>query len=263
MEKLPYHNYQVFYRAAGDPRNPCIVFLHPAFGDHRVFDAQFDALAEDHFLIAPDMLGHGQTQPETTSDQLDETVEQTRAILDHYGIQRCHLVGVSIGSLVAQGFASAYPERTASVTAVGGYSIHKNNQQLQKAQNREIFSWLFKLIFNMKQFREFIARKSSYHEVGYERMLASSQAFQRKSMRYMQGMGKLFVERQEPVAYPLLIVYGDHELPLALEHGEHWAALEPTATLRVIEDAGHCANLEQPQAFNTIYRNFLSGLTAN
>ncbi len=263
MEKLTYHDYQVFYRTAGNPQNPCIVFLHPAFADHRIFDPQFDALSGDYFLIAPDMLGHGQTQPDATPDQLDETVGQVHAILDHYGIRSCHLVGVSLGSLVVQGFADAYPERTASVTVVGGYSIHKNNRELQKKQNKEILSWVFKLAFNMKGFREYIARKSSYHTVGYERMLESSQAFRRKSMRYMQGMGKLFVDRQEPVPYPLLIVYGDHELPLALEHGREWVDLEPRATLRIIEDAGHCANLEQPQAFNTVYREFLAGLAAN
>lgn len=260
METLHYNNYDVTYRAAGDPQNPCIVFLHPAFGDHTIFNEQFNTLAKDFFLIAPDMIGHGLTQPASTSDQLDETIEHVHAILEEYNISTCHLVGVSLGSLVVQGFAAVYPERTASVTVVGGYSIHKNNENLQKAQNKEIFSWIFKLIFNMDGFRKYIARQSSYHQVGYDRMLAASQAYRRKSLMYMQGMGKLFVDRQTPVPYPLLIVYGDHELDLALEHGKQWAPLEPTATLRIIEDAGHCANLEQPESFNTIYREFLSSL---
>jgi 3-oxoadipate enol-lactonase len=260
METLSYNNYDVYYRTAGDPHNPCIVFLHPAFGDHTIFNEQFDALAKDYFLIAPDMLGHGLTQPASTSDQLDETVEHVHAILEEYNIENCHLVGVSLGSLVVQGFAAAYPERTASVTVVGGYSIHKNNANLQKAQNKQILSWVFKLLFNMNGFRQHIARQSSYHQVGYERMLAASQAYRRKSLRYMPGMGKLFVTREDPVPYPLLIVYGDHELEIALDHGKSWAPLEPNATLRIIEDAGHCANLEQPGTFNAIYREFLSTL---
>jgi pimeloyl-ACP methyl ester carboxylesterase len=260
MERLPYHHYEVHYCTAGDPKNPCIVCLHPAFGDHRVFEAQFTALAENYFLIAPDMLGHGQTQPDSTSDQLDETIEHLRALLDRYAIQRGHLLGVSLGSLVSQGFAYAYPDRTASVTVVGGYSIHKHNQKLLKRQNREIFTFLIKLLFNMRSFREYVARQSSYLPVGYERMLESSQTFQRKSIRYLQGMRKLFVNQEQPVPYPLLIVYGDHELPLVLEHGQEWAALEPNAQLRMIESAGHCANLEQPEAFNTIYGGFLAGV---
>ena len=260
METLNYNSYDVYYRKAGNPQNPCIVFLHPAFGDHTIFNEQFDALADDYYLIAPDMLGHGKTQPEKTSDQLDETIKHVHTILEMHSIETCHLVGVSLGSLVVQGFGAAYPERTASITVVGGYSIHKNNESLQKAQNKEIFSWMFKLIFNMKGFRKYIAHQSSYLDVGYERMLAASQAYRRKSLMYMQGMGKLFVDREESVPYPLLIVYGDHEMELALEHGKTWAPLEPNARLEIIENAGHCANMEQPQAFNSIYREFLTAL---
>ena len=260
METLYYHNYNVYYRTAGDPQKPCIVFLHPAFGDHTIFNEQFEALAKEYFLIAPDMIGHGRTQPASTSDQLDETIEHVHAILEEHNVSACHLVGVSLGSLVVQGFAASYPQRTASVTAVGGYSIHKNNQRLQKAQNKEIFSWVFKLLFNMNSFRKYIARQSSYHQVGYDHMLAASQAYQRKSLRYMPGMGKLFVDREDPVPYPLLIVYGDHDLELALEHGKQWVNLEPNARLEIIENAGHCANMEQPAAFNTIYREFLENL---
>ena len=260
MEKLHYNNYDVTYRKAGDPKNPCIVFLHPAFGDHTIFNEQFDSLSDDYFLIAPDMIGHGKTQPASTSDQLDETIEHVHAILEEYNISICHLVGVSLGSLVVQGFAAAHPERTASVTAVGGYSIHKNNKSLQKAQNKEIFLWVLKVIFNMDSFRKYIARQSSYRQSGYNAMLAASQAYTRKSLKYMPGMGKLFVDREEPVPYPLLIVYGDHELEIALEHGQQWVTLEPNARLEIIPNAGHCANLEHPEAFNATYREFLASL---
>lgn len=260
METLQYNNYQISYRMAGDPQNPCIIFLHPAFGDHTIFNPQFDALAEDFFLIAPDMIGHGKTQPQKTSDQLDATLEHVRAILDEHNIEKCHLIGVSLGSLVVQGFAAAYPQRILSVTVVGGYSIHKNNKKLQKEQSKAISSWLPKLLFNMNGFREYIARQSRYHQSGYDAMLAASQAFTRKSMMYMPGMSKLFVNREEAVPYPLLIIYGDHELEIALEHGKQWVTLEPTARLEIIEDAGHCANMEQPEAFNAIFREFLASL---
>ena len=259
MKTLHYNHYTVSYRTAGDPRNPCIVMLHPAFGDHRAFEDQFEALAGDFFLIAPDMLGHGRTQPRSTRDQLDATIQHVDAILDQHGVQACHLLGVSLGALVAQAFASAHPQRTLSVTSVGGYSIHKNYASLQKAQNQEISSWLFKLIFNMKGFREYIARQSTYHQAAYQRMLTYTQLFSRKSIRYLQGMGKLFTPNDAPIPYRLLIVYGDHELEIALEHGQQWAALEPNARLEIIADAGHCANMEQPQAFNAIFREFLGG----
>lgn len=257
MESILYNQYQVFFQTAGDPQNPCIVCCHPAFGDHRVFDDQLFALSKHFFLIAPDMLGHGKTQPKSTKDQVNVTPAHIRAILDFYKIRQCHLLGVSLGALMVQAFDDLFPQQVLSVCAVGGYSIHKNNQKLQKAQNREIFSWVFKLMFNMDAFRSTIAQKSTYQPSATQRFKTYTQAFTRKSMMVMQGAGKIFKTKDTPVTYPLLIVYGEHELELALEHGKTWVQMEPTATLKIIPDAGHCANMENPQEFNHQYLQFL------
>jgi pimeloyl-ACP methyl ester carboxylesterase len=258
MEKLQYHGYEVAYRVAGNPSNPCIICLHPAFGDHRVFDDQFNALSDSYFILALDMLGHGQTHPARTSDLLDETIEHVRVLLDQYQVNKAHLLGVSLGSLVVQGFAYRYAEYTASVTAVGGYSIHKNNKALQKAQNKEIGSWILKLLFNMDSFRKYIAKQSTYSQAAYQRMVQYTQAYTRKSLRYMQGMQKLFIDLDKPVQYALLIVYGEFDLQIALQHGQEWAKLEPGATLEIISGAGHCANMENPSDFNTLFEDFIA-----
>jgi pimeloyl-ACP methyl ester carboxylesterase len=257
MESIRFNNYDVAYQTAGDPANPCIVCLHPAFGNHHTFDDQLKALSADYFLIAADMLGHGMTQPEKTNDKVDATIAQTKAILDQYQVKSAHLLGVSLGSLIAQGFAHQYPQRTKSVTVVGGYSIHKNNKGLMKTQNKAIFSWLFKVLFDMKGFRIYIAQQSTYLPKAYQRMLAYTQKITRKSFLYLQGMRKIFIENETPVPYPLLIVYGDHDLAIALEHGKEWAKIEPKAELVIIENAGHCTNMEQPEAFNKVFKVFM------
>jgi 3-oxoadipate enol-lactonase len=261
METLNYHDYEIAYTVAGDPKNPCIVCVHPAFGDHRVFEEQFDVFSNRYFVIALDMLGHGQTQPKNTRDMLDETPEQISLLMDKYGIEKAHLLGVSLGALVVQAFGHLYGEHTASVTVVGGYSIHKNNKSLQKAQNREIGSWILKLLFNMDGFRKYIAKQSTYSEDACQRMYTYAQAYSRKSLMYMQGMGKLFVDKNEPVSYPLLIVYGEHDMQIALEHGKDWVTIEPNANLEIISGAGHCANMEKPDEFNRVYELFLQSIS--
>lgn len=260
MEVLNYHDYKVAYKVAGDPKNPCIICVHPAFGDHRVFDEQFDAFSDRYFVIALDMLGHGLTQPQKTGDMLDKTPEQISLIMDKYGVEKAHLLGVSLGSLVVQAFGHLYGERTTSVTAVGGYSIHKNNRSLQKAQNREIGSWILKLLFNMDGFRKYIAKQSTHSEDAYQRMYSYAQAYTRKSLVYMQGMGKLFIDISDPVSYPLLIVYGEHDLKIALDHGKEWVAIEPKASLEIIAGAGHCANMEKPEEFNKVFATFINSV---
>ncbi|HYF65633.1 MAG TPA: alpha/beta hydrolase, partial [Herpetosiphonaceae bacterium] len=59
---LDHAGFGLHYVAQGDPRNELIIFLHPAFGDHRCFGWQIAAMAERYRVVAVDMPGHGRSQ---------------------------------------------------------------------------------------------------------------------------------------------------------------------------------------------------------
>ena len=146
---LQKESYSVHYFVSGSREGEAIVFLHPAFGDHRCFDRQIDYFAQDFCVITVDMLGHGLTGVGKTKDKIISTPFQIAEILMLENIEKANLVGVSLGSLLVQDFALKYPEKTLSLTALGGYSINKEQKEIAKAQRSEMFKWFFKMLLSL------------------------------------------------------------------------------------------------------------------
>ncbi|NDI36548.1 alpha/beta fold hydrolase [Chengkuizengella sediminis] len=254
---LNYNGYDLYYYTNDLNKKETIIFLHPAFSDHSTFIDQFHSLSDQYNMIALDMIGHGKSQPIKTSDDIETTLQHVKDIINENNLGVCHIVGVSLGSLVAQGFASKYPELTKTVTVVGGYSIHNYNEKILKAQQKEIFRVIFKIMFNRKGFRHYIAQVSTYKKHAYDRFYESSKHFKRKSLKYMQGMQKILVNSDKSVGYPLRLIYGDQDLEITLNHAKLWNEQIPESKLHIIKDAGHCVNMEQPEAFNEVLMQFL------
>ncbi|MFD0673563.1 alpha/beta fold hydrolase [Cohnella sp. GCM10027633] len=254
------HGATIAYDIAGPAGAAAIVLLHPAFADKHVFEFQIAAFAERYRVVSIDLPGHGDTTTRRTGVAMKDAPDIVARVLRENGIDSAHLIGVSLGSLVAQAFADKYPESTRSVAAVGGYSIHRPIARVIKAQRKEAFKWLLYVVFSMRKFRSYVLKVSCFTEQGralFERGIAR---FARKSFASMAGMNKLFRRSNAPVPYPLLIVVGEHDMPLARAAAADWHTAEPDAEYALIAGAGHCANADAPEAFNAIVYRFVSSV---
>jgi pimeloyl-ACP methyl ester carboxylesterase len=253
-----YKDMEVYYWTAGSPEKQAIVFLHPAFGDHTMFKHQMAHFEADYYMIAVDMVAHGKSQPHRDRVDMGCMPDIITGILDACGVKRAHLVGVSLGSLVAQATAYAHPERAASVTIVGGYSIHKDNAHIKKAQRKEMMRWVLYMLTSMDKFKAHVVSVSIKSDEGKALFTQAISSFTRKSFMYMGGMERFFVDADSPVPYPLLIMCGEHDTPLALDAAQRLNALEPGSELIIVKDAGHCANVDNPSVFNEALEAFLA-----
>lgn len=254
---ITFKEVNIAYYTKGDVNKSAICFLHPAFGDSNMFCKQVDYFEEDYFLIFIDMIGHGNSQPDKSLVNMGDMPTIINMILKTEKIEKAHIVGVSLGSLVAQSFAYYYPSKTLSVTVVGGYSIHKENKEIKKAQGKEIIKWTFLILFSMKYFRKKISEISSYSDLCKKTMEKGAERFTRKSFAAMGGQNKLFIDKNEIVHYPLLLIVGEFDLELAKNSAKILNKIEPNSTLKIIEDAGHCANIDNPKKFNRLLNDFL------
>ena len=255
-----YQDMPVSYWTAGKPNKHAILFLHPAFGDHTMFGYQVPYFEKDYFVIAVDMVAHGKSQPRKTRVNMGCMPEIIVGILDALSVEKAYLVGVSLGSLVSQAFASVYPERTLSVTIVGGYSIHKDNKHIQKAQKKEMLRWVWYVLTSMRKFKAYVVDMSVGSAGGKAVFAKAISSFTRRSLRYMGGMERFFVDKSTLVPYPMQIMCGEHDTPLAIEAAKRLSSLEPHSSFAVIENAGHCANIDNPSAFNEELRLFLHSI---
>ena len=110
---------------AGEP----IVFIHGVGMNQSVWAPQVQALQDQFRLVVYDMLGHGQsTLPEQTTD-IGDYATQLVELLDALGIPRPHIVGHSMGALIALEMAIAHPGRCKSVAALNGVYCRTDAQR--------------------------------------------------------------------------------------------------------------------------------------
>jgi len=256
--ELQEKEHTIHYFVSGEGKET-LVFLHPAFGDHRCFTSQIDAFSKEYKVITLDMLGHGLSQAKETEAHIGMTAQHVIRILDKEGVQKAHLIGVSMGSLMAQYVALRYPKRVQSLTVTGGYNISFENKEVQSRQRREIFQWmLMGLLMPLKVMKSYTAQMTCYHDLQKARFYLYQQPWTRSLFRYMRGLGEVLQPRKEPfTTHPTMLVVGEHDDPLSLKANRDWHKRDPKTTLHIIKNAGHCANMDSPSDFNSTLRTFL------
>lgn len=150
-------NYSIHYFLSGSGNSESLIFLHPAFSDHQAFEYQIGFFSNNYKVITLDLLGHGLSNARGTSDKIDACAEHIQAIMERENIETADIIGVSMGSLVAQHFALKFPKKTRSLVTLGGYSIHRKNKEVARAQ---MISNL-RLVFRGADLHEVLQEKGS------------------------------------------------------------------------------------------------------
>ena len=244
---------EIHYYLSGERGNPVILFLHPAFSDHTSFYKQIDYFSQEFQVITVDLIGHGLSKLNNSKLKIDASVECILKIMETENIDKIHISGVSMGGLIAQYFALQYPTQVLSLTTLGGYNINRVNREVVRLQRKEMFGWLFRIIFSMTAFRRYVASVSVINEEGLDHFYKSTKGFSRKSFTVMSGLNNLIAERENPLRnYPLLILAGEKDIDLSKKMAESWHNEEPDSIFHIIENAGHCANIDNYESFNAI-----------
>jgi pimeloyl-ACP methyl ester carboxylesterase len=184
-------------------------------------------------------------------------------MLDGLGIPACHLVGHSLGTLIAASFAADHPERILSLTLA---SVAAGQARLPAAEREKALAQRLGDVTELgprrmaeqrgprllapaatpEMLRRVVETMAGVHPDGYSqaaRMLAS-------------GDIKADIPRL-PAAMPVQILYGDGDVITPPARNLEVAALRPTAPVHVVKDAGHAVYLEQPAHFNSIVSEFV------
>ncbi|MDR1202737.1 MAG: alpha/beta hydrolase [Tannerellaceae bacterium] len=238
--------------------NELIIFLHGAYADHTSFDGQKEAFTSHYNVVFIDLLGHGLSNVFTMKDRIDSTPEQLKRIMDLEKFEKAHIIGVSLGSLLAQYFALKYPDSVSSIVAIGGYNINDNNEEINKAQKESIKKCLWLALTSMNKFRHFVADQAVHNPENKRLYYQMAQQFIRKSFVGMTGLNKIICERKDILCnYSLLILCGELDIDLAKNAALLWHQNTPGSKFQLIPDAGHTANMDNPTFFNQLVLDFL------
>ena len=222
----------------------------------RMWDGQRAALGERYRIISWDMRGHGQTESPDDPAQYSAalTVADMRALLQHCGVERAVVGGLSLGGYVALAFYRAHPElvralvicdsgpgyRNADARAVWNARAHERAAELES-------KGLEALAGRSREMRE---------AMGHHR---SAQGLAHAARGMLAQQNSTVIDRLPSIRVPTLVIVGDRDQPF-LAPCEYMAKKIPGARLEVIPGAGHSSNLDQPAIFNGVLGNFLQSL---
>jgi pimeloyl-ACP methyl ester carboxylesterase len=199
--------------------------------------------------------------------------EDLRCVLDGLGIERAHIVGLSMGAFATLHFGMAYSPRALSLVVAGcGYGAHPD----QRAQFQEQARALAKTMIeegmgqiaatyghgparlqlrdkDPRGFAEFIRQFSEHSAQGSANTMLGYQARRPSLYDLTADMAR--------IAAPLLIIAGDEDDP-TLEPSLLMKRTIRTAALAVLPKSGHVLNIEEPALFNRLVEDFFHQVEA-
>lgn len=241
-----------------------LVLVHGHPFDRSLWDPQVAALTGTHRVITFDLRGYGASSDETNAPVTDfgDFARDLLSLLDHLGVARCALGGVSMGGQIVMDACARFPERIAGVLLAD--TSPATDTEAGKAFRRETAERL--LAEGMKGYAEEVLHKMAapYNEAAAAHVLRMMLAAPPEG-----AAAALRARAERPdyrpvlpqVTVPALVVVGRDDTYTPVADAEAMHAALPDSRLCVIERAAHLPNLERPEEFNAAVRDWLTRLT--
>jgi pimeloyl-ACP methyl ester carboxylesterase len=258
---------KLYYEEAGS--GVPVVFVHEFAGDHRSWEPQMRYFSRNYRCIAYNARGYPPSDvPEDWQGYSQERVrDDVRAVLDALGIERAHVVGLSMGAFATLHFGFAYPGRALSLTVAGGGSgahpasyraFQEDSRRNAELMRREGMA-KFAATYGPGPARVQLQRKDPRGFAEFIRHLAEhSAAGSANTMQGYQGRRPSLYEltaQMQKLELPVLIMTGDEDEP-CLEASLLMKRAIARAGLAVFPRSGHVINLEEPALFNRLLEDF-------
>ncbi|MBI3248865.1 MAG: alpha/beta fold hydrolase [Deltaproteobacteria bacterium] len=242
---------------------PVVVFLHGIGGNRTNWYGQLDHFGDRFCAVTWDARGYGASDDSSQTLKFSDYADDLRRLLDHLRADRAHIVGLSMGGMIAQDFYNRTPERVATLALVdtsAGFGAASEEER-----------------------RDFLARRLDPLEKGLTptdiapgvvQVLASKYATPAAREQLIASLSALRVEPYKQalhaivttdfrslaptIAVPTLVLVGEEDIVTPPPASEFLVRNIPGAVLVKIPQAGHLTNIEKPQEFNAALRQFLT-----
>ncbi len=255
----------LYYEVAGEGYP--LLLLHAGVADSRMWDDQFPIFAQHYRTMRYDLRGFGQSQ---WKSGLFASYEDPIALFNLLDVQKAHVIGISLGAMVALDFALAHPERVASLVLVApGVGGTQPSEQIRRFSQEE------DTLVEKGDLPAATELNLRFWVDGPQRTATQVNPTVRQRVYEMQyhaftvpmpedadeqELQPPAITRLADVRVPTLIIVGDLDLPEKLELTAHLASSIPGARSEIITGAAHMVSMEQPQEFNHLVLNFLGKL---
>jgi pimeloyl-ACP methyl ester carboxylesterase len=246
---------------------PAVVLVHGLSGSSTTWRESMPVLARHHTVIAPDLLGHGDSAKPRGDYSLGAHASGVRDLMVALGVKRASIVGHSLGGGVAMQFAYQYPQRCERLVLVSSGGLGREVSPLLRVVSLPGSEVVMPLLLSSHLHRIVSAIGRVLLRFGLT--LTESQ---RESWRSYTGLSEIggrmaFIHTVRSVIDPLgqrvsaldrlylaaeiptLIIWGTDDRVIPADHGYTAHQLMPGSRLAVVEGAGHFLPFEAPTEF--------------
>ncbi len=272
LRRVAIHGHEVAYRMAG--QGPVVLLVHGLAGSSRTWRAVMPALAERYTVIAPDLLGCGRSAKPRGDYSLGAHAAGLRDLLIALDLGPATVVGQSLGGGVAMQFAYQHPEYCERLVLVASGGLGREVSWMLRALALPGAEYVAPVIFPR------VVRDAGQTVLGWLgargiraphleemwRAYASlvdadcRAAFIRMLRAVVDPGGQAVCARDRlylAAAMPTLIVWGDRDPIIPVQHAHDAHAAMPGSRLAIFPGTGHFPHLERPQRFVDLLTDFL------
>ena len=234
-----------------------LVFIHGVGLTYEIWQPQLDFF-KNYSYLSYDILGHGKSSLTRQNINFDDFSEQLIELINELKIEKIHLVGFSIGSLIARNFATRYSERLQSLILLG--SIYKRSEQQQKTVNERFEQAKKELKLSSQALKRWFTDK--YLENNPDTYEKISSILSANNMVNFLKVYELFVKHKndedfEKIYSKTLVMTGEHDTGSTIEMSQQLNNIIKNSELKIIKDGKHLCGIECADDVNLAIKNFV------
>lgn len=242
----------------------CVVLLHGLGGDIGFWENEIGALAPHFRVIAVDLRGSGAT-PSTRGFSIADLADDVRDVLDEAVVNRAHVVGFSLGGLVAQEFALRHSDRLGRLVLASTYAVMNRQARLfldavldvyqNGATPKQMFDLISPWLFSTRFVNDPV--NAPYFELPDDAADDQSMEDWRELYRAQQRFDS--TGRLPVILAETLVVVGGRDSLVSTSDSRTLRDGIPHAKVLTFAESGHLTNVEEHGRFIATIREFLAG----
>lgn len=251
------HRLWITDKGAGVP----VVLLHSLFFDGRVFEPVEDDLLDEYRVLVVDVRDHGRSEGPSARWSLTDAASEIERATSQLHQGPVHVVGLSMGGMIALRWALAHPDRVRSLSLLSTSAHSESRAWLHKAMTQLVRfggrgATKLVLPYAIRKMFSPSARESPEAKRWRQRIAAED------PKRLYRGGQAVFdrdaiVDQLDRIQTPALVLVGSEDEAIAPEHGHRLAEGLPDAEIVEVPDAGHMLPLEAPATVGDELVHFL------
>ncbi len=273
VAEVTLHGHRLSYRHAGS--GPLLVLVHGIAGTSATWNSVMPWLAERYTVIAPDLLGHGESSKPEGDYSLGAYANEIRDLLEALGHDRSTLVGHSLGGGVALQYAYQFPERCERLVLVSSGGLGRELHPLLRAAAlpgaEVVLPWLSRA--GERSVGKVVhllggvgVRASADLEETWRSFLSlADRGARRAFIHTVRGIIDLHGQRVSAAdrlylaaGLPTLIVWGERDPLIPVRHAREACERIPGSRLEIFPGAGHFPYRDDPRRFVETLFDFLA-----